>query len=75
MHESVRIESHASLNSRSEWNGYKVARIIVEPSDKEAREKLNSIDQADKDEAERMAELKSRVDLVNCNKPVNSCRK
>ena len=27
VHENVRIESHTSMNSRAEWNGYKVVWI------------------------------------------------
>ena len=55
--------------------GTRIVRIIVEPSDKETREKLNLLDQADKDEVERMVDLKSRVVVSNSNKSNNSCRK
>ena len=30
VHENVRIESHTSMNSRAEWNGYKVSVLTRE---------------------------------------------
>ena len=65
VHESVRISSHATMNSRAEWNGYKVARIIVEASDKETREKLDEPDKGDKKEVNKMLNSKSRVEQLS----------
>ena len=74
VHESVRIDSHASMNSRAEFNGYKVARIATEPSKKEAREKLDEMDKVDQGEADTMFALKTRVEKLT--KTLNSnCRK
>ena len=50
------------MNSRSEWQGYKVARIVVEASDKETRAMLDDKDKLDQAETNAMLELKSRVE-------------
>ena len=75
VHESVRISTHASMNSRAEWSGYKVARISVEPSVKEAKAKLDEIDKIDQGEVDAMNALKTRLaQLSTANKTLN-CRK
>ena len=65
IHESVRITSHATMNSRTEWNGYKVSRIIVEASDKETRDRLDDLDKGDKKKVNMMLNLKSRVEQLS----------
>ena len=65
VHESVRIDSCVSMNSRAEYNGYKVARISVEPSVKETRERLVEIDKVDKGETDAMLAFKCRVERLN----------
>ena len=74
MHESIRIEAVASMNSKAEYNGYKVPRISVEPSIKETREMLIESDKIDKNELEAMTALKKRVEEASRTNVLN-CRK
>ena len=37
IHEAVRIMSSASMNSKTEWGGFKIARLSVEPAEWEKR--------------------------------------
>ena len=75
VHESVRISTHASMNSRAEWSGYKVARISVEPSVKEAKAKLVEIDRLDQGEVDAMNALKLRVAQLSHSNLSLNCRK
>ena len=47
IHEAVRITDRASMNSKSEWGGFKIARLSVDPPEWEKRKsqlmKLNVI--------------------------------
>ena len=50
VHEAVRILSHASMNSKTEFKGYKSARTTVEQTEWEARKSVEDTDQLNKRE-------------------------
>ena len=65
VHESIRIDDRASMNSRAEYNGYKVARLAIEPTLKEARDRVDELDKVDQIEMEAMVKLKDRVQSLS----------
>ena len=54
------IES-STLNSKSEWQGYKIPRLTVEKSDGETKEQLEVVEFEEKVVGNRVKELKERV--------------
>ena len=62
------------MNSRAEFNGYKFARIAIEPSKKETKERLDEMDKVDQGEADAMSALKIRVEQLT-NTLNSNCRK
>ena len=74
IHEAVRIMSSASLNSKSEWGGFKIARLTVDPPEWE-KKKL-SADQTKREKVENEALLQFKEVNATSNKKVDSnCRK
>ena len=71
LHEAVRIVSSASMNSKSEHVGYKIARIRVEPSEWEAKKEVEAAEKASKCEEAAMAKIRDRT-ILNAPPPTNS---
>ena len=65
VHEAVRILSHASMNSKTEFKGYKIARITVEQTEWEARKSVEDTDQLTKRENELLEQFKSQKKKYN----------
>ena len=61
IHEAVQILDHATMNSRSEWKGYRLTRLTVEKGDKENKEGVEKIESENKIENQEMLKLKTRV--------------
>ena len=59
--EAILILNSASMNSRSEWKGYKIARLSVSQSEWQKRKDLEMVDQLDQVELGEMLRLKDRV--------------
>ena len=55
VHEAVRIPNRASLNSRGEWGGYKIARLKIDKPDWKAKKDL---------EIEEIEKMKVSDDLI-----------
>ena len=72
IHESVKISTDASMNSKSEYIGYKVARLKVEQSKKESIKEIAISDSKDKWEESQMLEVVARSKRLglfkSCNK-------
>ena len=79
VHEAVRIPKRASLNSKSEWGGYKLARLTVEKPEWEARKDIVEAEKVSSNEAFEMLKFKAKVIAAaqhsSINKNVVSCRK
>ena len=76
IHEAVRIMSSASLNSKSEWGGFKIARLTVDPPEWE-KKKL-SADQTKREKVENEALLQFKEVKLNATsnkKGDSNCRK
>ena len=61
VHKAVLIENKASLNSKAEWMGFRVARLSVKMTDKEAKESVEFVEKASKEEIFEMLALVERV--------------
>ena len=77
VHEALTIKDCASMNSKSEFKTYKIARITVEKSNWEVRKELENDELTDKHIEVVMNDLRAKVDSSkNCtNNPLNPCRK
>ena len=74
--EALKILDLASLNSKSEWRGYRIGRLSVPMTEEEMKKQVESIEGEDKVSKIKIAELKERVDkFVSTNKPLNFSRK
>ena len=60
IHESVRICSDATMNSKAEFIGYRVARLKVERSTKETLKEIEESDSQSKWELSQMLEVVDR---------------
>ena len=49
VHEALSIQEYASMNSKAEYNTYKIARIKVEKPDWESRKELDTSEKVDKE--------------------------
>ena len=65
IHVAVRINSSASMNSKSEWGWFKLNRFSIEQSDYEKMKEVVDIEAANKAESETIKSLKLRVS--NCD--------
>ena len=74
VHEAVRIASLASMNSKSEWGGFKLNRLAVEISEYERLKDIAADEAATKAEGETIESLKNRVQNLGTNVS-SSCRK
>ena len=61
VHEAVLNESKASLNSKAERMGYRVARLSVEITVKKAKDSVDLVDKTSKEEKSEMLALIERV--------------
>ena len=61
VHEAVLIENKASFNSKAEWIGFRVARLSVVMTDNEAKESVELVEKASKEEIFEMLALVERV--------------
>ena len=61
VHEAVLIGSKGSMNSKAEWKGYRVARLSVEMTDKEAEECVEKCEGVDRQEKAEISALLARV--------------
>ena len=61
IHEAVRIISHASMNSKTEIKGYKIARITVEPSEWESKKSLEDAEKVTKREEAELTEFQAQA--------------
>ena len=61
IHEAVLIGDKASLNSKSEWRGYKVARLTVEKAVWEQRKDIEDEDKVDSDLKSEMLLVRDRA--------------
>ena len=76
LHEAVRILSHASMNIKSEHEGYGIARLTVEPTQWEAKQDLQKAELLDKEQDKVTMRLRGKFldsDLFSNNR--SSCRK
>ena len=64
IHEAIKIIEQASMNSKSERSGYKIARLSVSPSEWELKKQIETIDNQDKVTRDELIKLKERVDLA-----------
>ena len=73
VHEAVKILDCATLNSKSEWIGYKIPRLTVEKTEKDTRDELEKLDKVEKVATDKVNELKDRV--LACAEPAlnNKC--
>ena len=71
VHEAVLIGSKATMNSKAEWMGYRVARLSVEMTDKEAKESVETSEGVDRHEKAEISALLARV-ATNCSPSTNS---
>ena len=67
IHVAVRINSSASMNSKSEWGWFKLNRFSIEQSDYEKMKEVVDIEAANKAESETIKSLKLRVSNGNNN--------
>ena len=78
-HEAVRIMNLATMNSKSEIKGYKIARLSVSKSDWQIKKDLEMSETTTKQQTTEMLKLKSRV--ISYNRQTNTqtnilcCRK
>ena len=75
VHEAVRICTHASMNSKSEWGGFKLNRLTIDESDFEKIKGVTNREAETKAEAAIIKSLKDRVDNIVDFKSKSSCRK
>ena len=61
VHEAVRILDEASLNSKAEWGGYRIARLSVEKTDKDLKKHLEISEGNYGSQKGEMSKLKERV--------------
>ena len=84
--EGVMISECATLNSKSEWKGYRVARLSVEKTDAQKVKELATIEQSDRNVKNEMLLLKERAEVAKISsrgdrdasdkfKNFSSCRK
>ena len=67
VHEAVLIGSKATMNSKAEWMEYRVARLSVEMTDKEAKESVETSEGVDRHEKALLARV-----ATNCSPSTNS---
>ena len=65
VHKAVFIENKASLNSKAEWLGFRVARLSVEMTDKEAKESVELVEKAS---IEEISEMLALIESVIANR-------
>ena len=63
IHEAIKIIELASMNSKSERGGYKIARLTVSPTEWEAKKNVEIIEADNKVSREELLSLKDRVNL------------
>ena len=61
VHEAVRIPTGASMNSKGEWGGYRIARLMVDKSELEAKRDIEAEDRVTEGEKAEMLRLKERL--------------
>ena len=62
IHEAIKIIELASMNSKSERGGYRIARLTVSPTEWETKKALENIELDDKVSRDTILDLKERVD-------------
>ena len=79
IHEAILISEKASLNSKSERKGYKVARLTIEKSMWEQRKDIDSEESESSEISKEMLLVREKIlehRANNCNtNPSNFCRK
>ena len=71
IHESIKIMDGVSMNSKAEWRGYKVPRLTVELSEKEAKSNLEKSDEIDRREEKQIIEVVKRCKKLGIFKKNN----
>ena len=61
IHEAILISDKASLNSKAEWKGYRLARLTVEKSDKETKKHLEKGDLEELKLNQQLSVFKSEI--------------
>ena len=76
IHESVRISNSASLNSKSEWGGFRIARLTVDPPEWQRKKLLADQSKRDRVETEALLQFKDiKLGTTNNKKFDPCCRK
>ena len=71
IHEAVIIAKEATLNSKNEWGGYKIPRLVVEKSEEENKKEAALEEMNSNNEKFAMQNLRKRVDEQKTK--TNSC--
>ena len=75
IHEAVRINECASLNSKSEWGHYKISRLTIEKSEWERRKEVEQEEKEDIALSEVIRVIKDRVNRLPTTNRSNFYRK
>ena len=75
IHEAVRINECASLNSKSEWGHYKISRLTIEKSEWERRKEVEQEEKEDIALSEVIRVIKDRVNRLPATNRSNFYRK
>ena len=70
--EAILIVKKASLNSKSEYKGYKIARISVEKSERDRKEEEVREEALETQVRQEMIGLKDRVEKANAQLKANN---
>ena len=75
VHEAVRIVTDASMNSKTEYVGYKIPRLVVDKSLGESKKDIDSEERTSKWEESEMDSLRNLALAQPANNPCLSYRK